>query len=45
MKKTGALNGNVVAIWIDPANTDSHFGNTPIYGTILKAVHVIKRIN
>ena len=36
------MNGNVVVIWIDPTKTDSHFGNTPIYGTILKAVHVMK---
>jgi hypothetical protein len=37
-----AMGGNATSIWVDPAKTDSHFGNTPIYGTILKAVHIIK---
>ena len=37
-----AMDNNVLSIWIDPTKIDSHFGNTPIYGTILKAVHIVK---
>jgi hypothetical protein len=37
-----AMDNNVLSIWIDPTKIDSHFGNTPIYGTILKAVHILK---
>jgi hypothetical protein len=37
-----AMDNNVISIWIDPAKTGSHFGNTPIYGTILKAIHIMK---
>ena len=39
---TRVLGGNAVSIWLDPTKTNSHFGNTPIYGTILKAVHILK---
>ena len=38
-----AMDNNVLSIWIDPTKIDSHFGNTPIYGTILKAVHIVKQ--
>ena len=27
------LDGNAISIWIDPFKVNSHFGNTPIYGT------------
>ena len=37
-----AMNDNTISIWIDPTKTDSHFGNTPIFGTILKHVIVKK---
>jgi hypothetical protein len=37
-----AMDGNVIAIWIDPSRVDNHFGNTPIYGTIVKAFEVKK---
>jgi hypothetical protein len=36
------LNNNIVSIWVDPAKTMSHFGNTPIYGTIAQYVVVRK---
>jgi hypothetical protein len=28
--------GNALNLWIDPASSKKHFGNTPIYGTIYK---------
>ncbi|MFL6470416.1 MAG: hypothetical protein ACJ71H_06165 [Nitrososphaeraceae archaeon] len=33
---------NVISIWVDPAKTMNHFGNTPIYGTVTQAVLVRK---
>jgi len=36
------LNDNVIGIWVDPAKTMNHFGNTPIYGTIAQEVLVRK---
>jgi hypothetical protein len=36
------LNDNVISIWVDPAKTMNHFGNTPIYGTIIQEVLVRK---
>jgi hypothetical protein len=36
------LNDNVISIWVDPAKTMNHFGNTPIYGTITQDVLVRK---
>jgi hypothetical protein len=36
------LSDNVISIWIDPAKTMNHFGNTPIYGTITQDVLVRK---
>jgi hypothetical protein len=36
------LNDNVISIWVDPAKTMNHFGNTPIYGTITQEVFVRK---
>ncbi|HJT49049.1 MAG TPA: hypothetical protein VJ729_12780 [Nitrososphaeraceae archaeon] len=36
------LNDNVISIWIDPAKTMNHFGNTPIYGTIIRDVVIRK---
>ena len=29
-------NHNVISFWFDPTTTGSHFGNTPIYGTVGK---------
>jgi hypothetical protein len=37
-----AMNDNTISIWVDPTKTDNHFGNTPIFGTILKHVIVKK---
>jgi hypothetical protein len=28
------MNYDVVSIWLDPAATDNHFGDTPIFGTV-----------
>ena len=36
------LNDNVISIWVDPAKTMNHFGNTPIYGTITQEVLIRK---
>jgi hypothetical protein len=36
------LNDNVISIWVDPAKTMNHFGNTPIFGTITQDVLVRK---
>jgi hypothetical protein len=36
------LTDNVISIWVDPAKTMNHFGNTPIYGTITQEVLVRK---
>jgi hypothetical protein len=36
------LNNNIVSIWVDPAKTMNHFGNTPIYGDIAQYVIVRK---
>ena len=36
------LNDNVISIWLDPAKTMNHFGNTPIYGTITQEVLIRK---
>ena len=29
------MGDKVVSIWLDPAKTDNHYGNTPIYGLVL----------
>jgi hypothetical protein len=39
---TRTLNDNVISIWVDPAKTMNHFGNTPIYGAITQDVLVRK---
>src|SRR6187200_3433103 len=36
------VNDNVISIWVDPAKTMNHFGNTPIYGTITQEVIIRK---
>jgi hypothetical protein len=36
------LNNNIISIWVDPAKTMNHFGNTPIYGSITQYVIVKK---
>jgi hypothetical protein len=36
------LNDNVISVWVDPAKTMNHFGNTPIHGTITQEVLVRK---
>ena len=36
------LNDNVIGIWVDPAKTMNHFGNTPIYGNIAQYIIVRK---
>jgi hypothetical protein len=25
----------VISIWLDPSKVNNHFGNTPIYGTVM----------
>ena len=37
-----AMDNNAVSIWIDPTKVQNHFGNTPIFGTIEKAIEVRK---
>ena len=29
------LDNNAVSIWLDPTRTNDHFGDTPIYGTVM----------
>ena len=36
------LNDNVISIWVNPAKTMNHFGNTPIYSTITQEVVIRK---
>jgi hypothetical protein len=36
------IDDNVIVIMPDPAKTKDHFGNTPIYGTIIKDVRIKK---
>jgi hypothetical protein len=36
------MEDNVISIMPDPAKTKDHFGNTPIYGTIIKDVRIKK---
>lgn len=36
------MEGNTISIWIDPSRIDNHFGDTPIYGTVVKAFEVKK---
>ncbi|MGH9975925.1 MAG: hypothetical protein ACRD8Z_08840 [Nitrososphaeraceae archaeon] len=36
------MEGNVISLWLDPSKLDNHFGNTPIYGTVTKAVQIMK---
>lgn len=36
------MEGNVLSIWLDPSRLDNHFGDTPIYGTVTKAIDVMK---
>jgi hypothetical protein len=33
---------NIISFWLDPSKIDNHFGNTPIYGIVTKAVEIIK---
>jgi hypothetical protein len=37
-----AMDNNAVSIWVDPTKVQNHFGNTPIFGTIEKAIEVRK---
>lgn len=30
------MDDKVISIWVSPSKVDNHFGNTPIYGTIMK---------
>jgi hypothetical protein len=36
------MEGDAISLWIDPTKIDSHFGDTPIYGTVTKAVDIMK---
>ena len=35
------MDGNVISLWLDPSMID-HFGDTPIYRIVTKAVHIMK---
>jgi hypothetical protein len=36
------MDGNVISLLLDPSRIENHFGDTPIYGTVTKAVEVMK---
>ncbi|MGH9975880.1 MAG: hypothetical protein ACRD8Z_08615 [Nitrososphaeraceae archaeon] len=36
------MEGNVLSLWLDPSKIDNHFGDTPIYSTVTKAVQIMK---
>ena len=36
------MEGEAISLWIDPTKIDNHFGDTPIYGTVTKAVDIMK---
>jgi hypothetical protein len=36
------MGNNAVSIWADPTKINNHFGNTPIFGTIVKLLKVEK---
>lgn len=36
------MDGNVISLWLDPSMIDNHFGDTPIYGIVTKAVYIMK---
>ena len=36
------MDNNAVSIWADPTKINNHFGNTPIFGTIVKLLKVEK---
>ena len=36
------MEGNIISLWLDPSMLDNHFGDTPIYGIVTKAVHIMK---
>jgi hypothetical protein len=36
------MDNNAVSIWVDPTKINNHFGNTPIFGTIVKLLKVEK---
>ncbi len=36
------MDGNVISLWLDPSRIENHFGDTPIYGTVTKAVKIMK---
>jgi hypothetical protein len=39
---TTVMDGNVISLWLDPSLIDNHFGDTPIYGTVTKAISIMK---
>jgi hypothetical protein len=36
------MDNNAVSMWVDPTKVNNHFGNTPIFGTIVKLLKVEK---
>lgn len=36
------MDGDVISLWLDPSRIENHFGDTPIYGTVTKAVKIMK---
>ena len=36
------MDNNAISIWVDPTKINNHFGNTPIFGTIIKLLKVEK---
>ncbi|SRR6266540_4121927 len=39
------MGDRVISIWVDPSKVDNHFGNTPIYGNIMKPDFRPERLN
>jgi hypothetical protein len=36
------IQGNVISINVDPSMVNNHFGDTPLYGIVKKAIHIMK---
>lgn len=36
------MQGNVISISVDPSMVNNHFGDTPLYGIVKKAIHIMK---
>jgi hypothetical protein len=36
------MDGNVISLRLDPSRIENHFGDTPIYGIVTTAAHIMK---